>query len=55
MLARRKKLISKQEALKLIRNTSKYSHSLMVSAIMHKLAERLGENAEEWELSLIHI
>ena len=39
----------------MIRNTSKYSHSLMVSAIMHKLAERLGENAEEWEIvGLLH-
>ncbi len=55
MLARRKKLISKQEALKMIRNTSKYSHSLMVSAIMRRLAERLGENAEEWEIvGLLH-
>ncbi len=55
MLARRKKLISKQEALKMIKNTSKYSHSLMVSAIMRRLAERLGENAEEWEIvGLLH-
>ena len=55
MLARRKKLISKQEALKMIKNTSKYSHSLIVSAIMRRLAERLGENAEEWEIvGLLH-
>ena len=55
MLARRKELISKQEALKMIKNTSKYSHSLMVSAIMRRLAERLGENAEEWEIvGLLH-
>ena len=48
-------MISKQEALKMIRNTSKYSHSLMVSAIMRRLAERLGENAEEWEIvGLLH-
>jgi len=39
----------------MIRNTSKYSHSLMVSAIMCRLAERLGENAEEWEIvGLLH-
>ena len=39
----------------MIRNTSKYSHSLMVSAIMRRLAERLGENAEEWEIvGLLH-
>ena len=39
----------------MIKNTSKYSHSLMVSAIMRRLAERLGENAEEWEIvGLLH-
>ena len=48
-------MISKHEALELIKNTSKYTHSLRVSAIMCKLAERLGENVGEWEIvGLLH-
>jgi putative nucleotidyltransferase with HDIG domain len=50
-----KDLISKAEALKLIMGSSKYSHSLFTSAIMGKLAERLGEDEKKWELvGLLH-
>ena len=48
-------MISKEEALRLIENTSKYSHALVVSAIMRKLAEKLGENKDKWEIvGLLH-
>ena len=48
-------MISKEEALRLIEGTSKYSHSLDVSAIMGKMAERLGEDREKWEIvGLLH-
>lgn len=43
-------MISKEDALKLVLNTSKYAHVLIASAIMCKLAARLGENSREWEL-----
>jgi len=48
-------LISKAEALKLIMGTSKYSHSLVTSAIMCKFAEKLGEDVKKWEIvGLLH-
>jgi len=48
-------MISKEEALRLIEKASKYSHSLDVSAILGKLAERLGENKTKWEIvGLLH-
>jgi predicted hydrolase (HD superfamily) len=48
-------MISKEDALKLVLNTSKYAHVLIASAIMCKLAARLGENSREWELvGLLH-
>jgi len=34
----------------MIKNTSKYSHSLMVSAIMHKLAEKLEKTGKSGKL-----
>lgn len=50
-----KPLISKREATKLVRDSSKFSHSLIVSAMMGKVAERLGEERLEWELvGLLH-
>ena len=48
-------MISKEESLRLIKKTSKYSHALIVSAIMRKLAERLGEDEKKWEIvDLLH-
>jgi len=48
-------MISRDDALKLVLNTSKYAHALIASAIMSKLAARLGENSREWELvGLLH-
>jgi predicted hydrolase (HD superfamily) len=48
-------LIPFDEALGLVRNTSKYAHAVVVSRIMRKLALKLGENSQEWELvGLLH-
>ena len=48
-------MISKKEALELIKGTSRYSHALLVSAMMKALAGRLGKNEELWELvGLLH-
>ena len=48
-------LISREEALKLVRKTSKYSHALVVSFIMGGVAERLGEDRGKWEVvGLLH-
>lgn len=48
-------MISKEEAIKLIKGTSKYTHSLATSTIMGKLAERLGEDIGKWEIvGLLH-
>ncbi len=47
--------ISKDEALRLIAHSSKCSHSVLASKIMRVLAEKLGENMDEWELvGLLH-
>lgn len=49
------KMITKEEALTLIRETSKYSHASLVSTIMRQLAERFGEDVTKWELvGLLH-
>jgi predicted hydrolase (HD superfamily) len=48
-------VISKNEALRLVKGTSKYKHALLASAIMRKLAQRLGEDEESQELvGLLH-
>ncbi|MDI6856628.1 MAG: HD domain-containing protein, partial [Candidatus Thermoplasmatota archaeon] len=48
-------MISKDEALRLVRGTSKYAHALMVSCIMGELARALNENEREWMLvGLLH-
>jgi hypothetical protein len=48
-------MISKDEALKLVKGTSKYSHALMVSCMMKELAKALNENEVEWMLvGLLH-
>jgi len=50
-----KGMISKEEALHLVERTSKYQHALIVSAIMRKFAQRLGEDEDSWELvGLLH-
>jgi predicted hydrolase (HD superfamily) len=48
-------MISRDEALRLIRNTSKYGHALIASVIMRGLARFLREDEREWELvGLLH-
>jgi putative nucleotidyltransferase with HDIG domain len=48
-------MISKNEALRLVKGTSKYSHALMVSCMMKELAKALNENEVEWMLvGLLH-
>lgn len=48
-------MISWDEAVGLVENTSKYGHALMVSAVMERLAGRLGEDVQEWRLvGLLH-
>ena len=48
-------MISKTEAIDLIKNTSKFNHSIIVSSLMGKLAEKLGGSILEWELvGLLH-
>jgi putative nucleotidyltransferase with HDIG domain len=48
-------MISKEEALRLVKKSSKYSHALIVSAMMRKLAKKLGEDEEKWEIvGLLH-
>jgi len=47
--------ISREQALKLIENSSKRSHAILVSKIMRIIAKRLGKNEDEWELvGLLH-
>lgn len=43
-------MISRDEALRLVRNTSKYAHVLKVSVMMGELARVLGKVEREWEL-----
>ncbi len=48
-------MITRKEALALVRNCSKYSHLLLASELMKKLSEKLSENSPEWELvGLLH-
>jgi hypothetical protein len=48
-------MISRDEALRLIRNTSKYAHALIASIIMRGLARFLREDERAWELvGLLH-
>ena len=48
-------MISKEEALHLVEVTSKRQHALITSVIMRKLAKRLGEDEEGWEIvGLLH-
>jgi len=48
-------LISREEALRLVKESSKHHHALIASAIMRKLAERLGEDERKWEIvGLLH-
>ncbi len=49
------KMISREEALTLIKESSKYSHALLVSTIMRESAERFGDDCTKWELvGLLH-
>ncbi len=43
-------MISRDEALRLVRNTSKYAHALVVSIVMGGIARKFGEDEGEWEL-----
>ncbi|MEM2946943.1 MAG: HDIG domain-containing protein [Candidatus Bathyarchaeia archaeon] len=48
-------MISEEEATQLIKNTSKYAHALLVSAIMAEVAEELRENVHLWKIvGLLH-
>ncbi|MDI6805089.1 MAG: HDIG domain-containing protein [Candidatus Bathyarchaeia archaeon] len=48
-------MLSQDEALRLVKNTSKYTHALMVSCMMRELARALNENEREWMLvGLLH-
>jgi hypothetical protein len=48
-------VISQEEAIRLVRSTSKYTHALVVSAIMAELARKLGEDEHQWRLvGLLH-
>jgi hypothetical protein len=48
-------MISRAEALRLVRSTSKYEHVLMVSVMLRGLAKYFGANEREWELvGLLH-
>lgn len=47
--------ITKEEAVKLMEGSSKYTHSILVSKIMRALAEKFGEGEGEWKLvGLLH-
>jgi len=46
-------MISRKEAIKLVKNCSKYSHLLFASKLMKRLAEKLGEDSMEWELVVL--
>ncbi|MEM0007728.1 MAG: HDIG domain-containing protein [Candidatus Bathyarchaeia archaeon] len=43
-------MISEEEAIQLIKNTSKCAHALLVSAIMAEMAEELKEDTRLWKI-----
>ena len=48
-------MLSKGEAIDLIRGSSKFSHLVLAAGLMKTLAARLGEDETEWELvGLLH-
>lgn len=48
-------MISRAEARELVKESRKYSHVLLASNMMRRLAYRLGENILEWEMvGLLH-
>jgi predicted hydrolase (HD superfamily) len=48
-------MISENESLQLIKNSSKYNHAIMASQIMEEIARTLGENADKWKIvGLLH-
>ena len=48
-------MISLQDAINLISNSSKFQHSLLTSRIMIKIARKLNENESVWVLvDLLH-
>ena len=48
-------MISREDALELVKDCSKYAHLLLASKLMRRLAVRLGEDSLEWELTgLLH-
>ena len=48
-------MISWSEAIKLVKGTSRFEHSLLVSHLMAELARELKENTLEWKLvGLLH-
>ncbi len=48
-------MISREEAIKLVKGTSKFEHVMVVASIMARVAEKLGENIDKWWLvGLLH-
>lgn len=48
-------MISHEEALELVKSTSKFEHVMVVASIMAGVAERLGESVDKWWLvGLLH-
>ncbi len=48
-------MISREEAVKLVKHTSKFEHVMVVASIMAGLAGRLGESVDKWWLvGLLH-
>jgi predicted hydrolase (HD superfamily) len=43
-------MISENEAIQIVKNTSKYAHALMVSAIMAEVAKELKEDLKLWKI-----
>ena len=48
-------MISENEAIQLVKSTSKYAHALMVSAMMAEVAKELEEDLKLWKIvGLLH-
>ncbi len=48
-------MISREEAVSLVKHTSKFEHVMVVASIMAGVAGRLGENVDRWWLAgLLH-